>query len=190
MWVVCSMYRRLSASAACCDCCMEETAKTKEPKERSRLRLMKLLDIFILRQFFLATMVGIIGFIIIYVAVDLMEKLDKFLDHHVPFVVVVEYYVNFTPQIIALILPVALLLGSLFATGRMSSQNEIIAMRSAGISLYRLMLPFVVSCTLTSAFAVYFDGWVLPQANARVEEIVRDYVHEDLMNNSEFELYM
>jgi lipopolysaccharide export system permease protein len=135
-------------------------------------------------------MVGIIGFIIIYVAVDLMEKLDKFLDHHVPFAVVVEYYINFTPQIIALILPVALLLGSLFTTGRMSSQNEIIAMRSAGISLYRLMLPFVVSCTLLSAGAVYFDGWILPNANARVEEIVRDYVHEDLMNNSEFELYM
>ena len=155
-----------------------------------KIRILKLLDIYILRQFFLATMVGIVGFIIIYVAVDLMEKLDKFLDHHVPFAVVVEYYINFTPQIIALILPVALLLGSLFATGRMSAQNEIIAMRSAGISLYRLMMPFVISCTLLSAGAVYFDGWVLPKANARVEEIVRDYVHEDLMSNSEFELYM
>lgn len=148
------------------------------------------MDVYILRQFFLATFVGIIGFIIIYVAVDLMEKLDKFLDHHVPFAIVVEYYINFTPQIIALILPVALLLGSLFATGRMSAQNEIIAMRSAGISLYRLMLPFVASCTLISLFAVYFNGWILPKANARVEEIVRDYVHEDLMSSSEFELYL
>src|SRR5438045_1230677 len=115
------MYWRRSALAVCCFCCMEETVKTKETTERSRFRLMKLLDLYILRQFFLATMVGIVGFIIIYVAVDLMEKLDKFLDHHVPFAIVVEYYVNFTPQIIALILPVALLLGSLFATGRMSA---------------------------------------------------------------------
>lgn len=163
----------------------------KSPASRlKRLPGLKLLDLYVLRQFFLATLVGIVGFIIIYVAVDLMEKLDKFLDHHLPFTIVVEYYINFTPQIIALILPVALLLGSLFTTGRMSSASEIIAMRSAGISLYRLMAPFIVASALLSLGAVYFNGWVLPNANARVEEILRDYVHEDLINNSEFNLYL
>ena len=130
------------------------------------------------------------SFIIIYIAVDLMEKLDKFLDRKVPFKLIVEYYVNFMPQIIALILPVCLLLGSLFTTARMSTQNEIIAMRSAGMSLYRLMAPFIVASTLFSAAAVYFNGWVLPKANARVEEIMRDYVHEDLITNSEFDMYL
>jgi lipopolysaccharide export system permease protein len=167
---------------------MQGTETTQGTKKS--LRLLKLLDVYVLKQFFLATIVGIIGFIIIYVAVDLMEKLDKFLDHHLSFTVVAEYYINFTPQIIALILPVALLLGSLFATGRMSAQNEIIAMRSAGISLYRLMAPFVAASILLSLGAIYFDGWVLPKANARVEEILRDYVHEDIINNSEFDMYL
>jgi lipopolysaccharide export system permease protein len=148
------------------------------------------LDRYILKQFFLGAMVAMVAFIIIYIAVDLMEKLDKFLDHKLSFKMVVEYYVNFMPQIIALILPVCLLLGSLFTTARMSTQNEIIAMRSAGMSLYRLMAPFIVASTLISAVAVYFDGWVLPKANARVEEILRDYVHEDIINNSEFDMYL
>jgi lipopolysaccharide export system permease protein len=150
----------------------------------------KLLDRYVLRQFFLATLVSIVGFIVIYIAVDLMEKLDKFLDKRVPFTVVVEYYINFTPQIIALILPVGLLLGSLFATGRMSVQNEIVAMRSAGISLYRLMAPFVIASAIISVGSIYFDGWILPKANARVEEIIRDYVKEDLISNSEFNMYL
>ncbi|MDP4199383.1 MAG: LptF/LptG family permease [Bacteroidota bacterium] len=164
--------------------------QTNRRAEKSRWRLFKLLDIYVLKQFFLATMVGIVGFIIIYIAVDLMEKLDKFLDHNVPFMVVVEYYVNFTPQIIALILSVALLLGSLFTTGRMSANNEIIAMRSAGISLYRLMAPFIVASMLLCLGAIYFNGWILPKANARVEEILRDYVHEDIINNAEFNMYL
>ena len=151
---------------------------------------LKLLDRYILRQFFTASLVSMAAFIIIYVAVDLMEKLDKFLDHNVPFRIVVEYYINFTPQIIALILPVCLLLGSLFATGRMSMASEIVAMRSGGVSLYRLMAPFVVSSLLVCMASVYFDGWVLPRANQKVEEIIRDRIHEDIISSQQMDLYL
>lgn len=151
---------------------------------------IKLLDRYVLRQFFTAALVSMAGFIIIYIAVDLMEKLDKFLDHNVPFHIVLEYYINFTPQIIALILPVCLLLGSLFATGKMSMASEIVAMRSGGISLYRLMAPFIVSSALVCAGAVYFNGWILPRANVKVEEILRADVHEDLLANQQTDLYL
>ncbi len=154
------------------------------------MRPIKLIDRYVLRQFFTAALVSMAGFIIIYIAVDLMEKLDKFLDHHLPFHIVLEYYINFTPQIIALILPVCLLLGSLFATGKMSMSSEIVAMRSGGISLYRLMAPFVVSSALLCAVAVYFDGWILPRANVKVEEIIRDYVHEDIIASQQMDLYL
>ncbi len=151
---------------------------------------IKLLDRYVLRQFFTAALVSMAGFIVIYIAVDLMEKLDKFLDHNVPFHIVLEYYINFTPQIIALILPVCLLLGSLFAVGRMSMASEIVAMRSGGISLYRLMAPFVVSSTIVCMAAVYFNGWILPRANVKVEEIIRDYEKEDLISSQQMDLYL
>ncbi len=104
-----------------------------------------------------------------------MEKLDKFLDRKVPFKMILDYYVNFTPQMISLVLPIALLLGSLFTTGKMSQQTEIVATRSAGMSLYRYMLPFVVLGVLISFGAVYFNGWILPRANARVDALQRQY---------------
>lgn len=151
---------------------------------------MRLFDRYILKQFFAAMLVSIVGFIIIYVAVDMMEKLDKFLDKGVPALRVVEYYVNFTPQIIALILPVGLLLGSLFATGKMSTTNEIVAMRSAGMSLYRFIFPFLAAATLLSAGAIYFDGWILPRANMRVFEILREYGIESSASSAEQNVYM
>jgi lipopolysaccharide export system permease protein len=136
---------------------------------------VKLLDRYIIKQFILSTIVSIAAFIIIFVAIDLMEKLDKFLDRKVPFMMILDYYINFTPQMISLVLPIALLLGSLFTTGKMSQNNEIIASRSAGMSLYRFMLPFVVLGILLSLGAVYFNGWILPRANARVDAIQRQY---------------
>jgi lipopolysaccharide export system permease protein len=151
---------------------------------------MKLLDRYILKQFFLSTIVALAGFIIIYIAIDMMEKLDKFLDKNVPALVIVEYYVNFIPQILSLILPVGLMLGSLFATGKMSTNNEVVASRSAGMSLYRFMVPFVLTALLISLGAVYFNGWVLPRANARVLAIMREHVGENLISSSQFNLYL
>lgn len=151
---------------------------------------MKLLDRYILKQFVLATLVSLVGFIIIYIAIDMMEKLDKFLDKNVPWSIVAEYYINFIPQILSLILPVGLMLGSLFATGKMSTQNEIVAMRSAGMSLYRFMGPFVVAALIVSGLAVYFNGWVLPRANARVLAIQREYVGEKLIETAQFNVHL
>jgi lipopolysaccharide export system permease protein len=148
------------------------------------------LDRYVLRQFFLAAVVSLAGFIIIYVAIDMMEKLDKFLDKKVPGLIVLEYYANFVPQILTLIMPVGLLLGSLFATGKMSTQNEIIAMRSAGMSLYRFMAPFILAAIAISGFAIYFNGWVLPRANRRLYEIQREHVKENLLSNAQFNLHM
>lgn len=151
---------------------------------------MKLLDRYILKQFVLSTVVSLAGFIIIYIAIDMMEKLDKFLDKNVAAMIVTEYYVNFIPQIISVILPVGLMLGSLFATGKMSTQNEIIAMRSAGMSIYRFMLPFVLTAFLISCGAVYFNGWILPRANARVLAIQREHVGENLVSSAQFNLHL
>jgi lipopolysaccharide export system permease protein len=136
---------------------------------------LKLLDRYIIRQFILATLVSVVAFLVIFVAIDLMEKLDKFIDRKVTFMKIVDYYINFTPQMISLVLPIALLLGSLFTTGKMSQNNEIIAARSAGMSLYRFMLPFVLLGLIASLGSVYFNGWILPRANARVDAYQRQY---------------
>jgi lipopolysaccharide export system permease protein len=136
---------------------------------------LKRIDRYIIRQFILSTLVSIVAFVIIFVAIDLMEKLDKFIDKKASLSSVLDYYINFTPQMISLVLPIALLLGSLFTTGKMSQNNEIIAARSAGMSLYRLMTPFVVIGLLASFGAVYFNGWILPRANARVDAYQRQY---------------
>ena len=104
-----------------------------------------------------------------------MEKLDKFIDRKVPFLKILDYYLNFTPQMISLVLPIALLLGSLFTTGKMSQNNEIIAARSAGMSLYRFMTPFIILGLLASFAGVYFNGWILPRANVKVDEYQRIY---------------
>lgn len=142
---------------------------------------VKLIDRYIIRQFILSTVVSLAAFIILFVAIDMMEKLDKFIDRKVPWHEIVMYYVNFTPQMISIVMPISLLLASLFTTGKMSQQSEIVALRSAGVSLYRYMMPFLAMGALVSVFFIYFNGWILPRANARVSATQRTY---DLPGNT------
>ena len=119
------------------------------------------------------------AFTIIFVVVDLMENLDDFLDHSATFSIVFTYYVYFIPEIIKLITPVAMLMSALFTTGRLSTFNELTAMKSAGQSLYRFMIPLLLFSLLVSGVMVYFNGWIVPYANKKKFDMGRVYFNKN-----------
>ena len=145
---------------------------------------MSLLDRYIIRQFLVTMLFALMAVLIIFIVIDVMEKLDNFVDKKAPWPIIVQYYVFFIPEIIKLIIPVAMLLASLFVTARMSAQNELGAMKSGGISLYRTMVPFVAVAVIISAASVYFNGWIVPRANKAKFTIERVYLQKDIINAS------
>jgi lipopolysaccharide export system permease protein len=145
---------------------------------------MTLIDRYIIRQFLVTMLFALVAVLIVFIVIDVMEKLDSFVDKKADWPIILQYYIFFMPEIIKLIIPVAMLLASLFVTARMSSQNELGAMKSGGISLYRMMAPFVVVALMISAASVYFNGWIVPQANKAKFTIERVYLHKDVINAS------
>ena len=141
---------------------------------------VNILDRYIVRQFLISFFFGLIAFLLIFVLVDSMEHLDDFIDAHAPVKVVVEYYLAFLPEIIKLMTPVAVLLGSLFVIGRMSTNSEITAIKSSGVSLYRTLVPFLVVAMIISVASVYLNGWVVPKANAK-----KYYIERTVLNHGE-----
>ncbi|HEY6952618.1 MAG TPA: LPS export ABC transporter permease LptG [Bacteroidota bacterium] len=134
---------------------------------------MKLIDRYVIRQFIVSFLFGLVAFLLIFVLVDAMEHIDDFIDAHAPVKVIVEYYIAFLPEIIKLMTPVAVLLGSLFVIGRLSTNSELTAMKSSGVSLYRILLPFLAVAFIISFASVYLNGWVVPRANAKKYYIER-----------------
>ncbi len=149
---------------------------------------MSKLDRYILRSFIATLFFSLVALNVIFVVVDLMEKLDKFIDHKATIAEIGLYYVYFLPQIIKLIFAIAMLLASLFSVGRLSSSNEITAMKSAGQSLYRLMLPIVIVSILLSLGQLYFNGWIVPRAQTKMLTIDRQFLSGN-SGNSETQIY-
>jgi lipopolysaccharide export system permease protein len=123
---------------------------------------------------------GVVAFICIFFVVDMMENMDNFIDAGVSISIIMKYYFYFIPEIVKLMLPVAMLLASLFTTGKMSSFNELTAIKSSGISSYRVLVPFIVTALIISAVAIYFNGWVVPYANKAKYHIDRVYMRRHL----------
>jgi len=71
-----------------------------------------------------------------------------------------------------------MLLAALFVTGRLSQQNELAAMKSSGMSLYRFLAPFAVVAFGVSVAGIYFNGWVVPYANQTKFDIERMYLQD------------
>lgn len=150
---------------------------------------MTLIDRYIIRQFLVTAFFALLAVTVVFVVIDAMEKLDNFIDQNATAGTIAQYYLFFIPEIIKLITPVAVLLASLFVTARLSAQNELVAMKSGGISLYRLMVPYLVVALVISAVSIYFNGWIVPLANKTKFNIERVYLKKDVISGSGANIY-
>ncbi len=150
---------------------------------------MNLLDRYILRSVVSTLFFSLLALCIIFVVVDLIENLDQFLDHKASTIIITQYYLNYLPQVLKLLMPVAMLLAALFATGRLSNLNEITAMKSGGMSLYRLILPVFIFTAILSGAQLYFNGWIVPKANVKKSGIEYRYLNRSSAAGAVYNLY-
>lgn len=141
---------------------------------------MKILDKYLIKQFLQTIIFGLIAFTIIFIVIDVMENLDDFIDQNVPTLQILHYYFVFAPDIIKLMTPVAVLFSALFTVGKASGLSELTAMRASGMSVYRFMIPFVITAFFISLFAIYFGGFVVPQANKTKIHIAQTYLKKGI----------
>lgn len=138
--------------------------------------MLRILDRYIIKSFIASVFYGLLAFTLLFVIIDMMENLDNFIDNNVDFPIILNYYLVFIPEILKLMTPVAVLFGGLFTAGKMSSNNELTAIKSSGISIYRFMLPFLLVCFGISGLIFYFGGYVVPDANTVKTRIEAEYL--------------
>lgn len=98
----------------------------------------------------------------IYVAVDFFEKIDDFMEAGLPFSKVLSFFLFKIPYIVAQITPIGVLLSVLVVFGLMNRHNEIIALKSSGVSLYYLLKPVLALGLCFSGLLFLMSEIVVP----------------------------
>ena len=119
---------------------------------------MKKLDLYLLRQFISILGMSLLGFLCVFIIVDLIENLDRYIDNKMPWKIVLQYYGYSLPYFINIALPMSMMIATVFSIGMMVKRNEWTAMKSAGISLYRLTAPLLIFSILISLVSFEFDN--------------------------------
>jgi LPS export ABC transporter permease LptG len=135
---------------------------------------MRLLDRYILHHFLQAYIYCIAGFISIWFIFDVSDNISNFLDQRVSRMLILDYYFTQVPQILVILLPVALLLALLFSLGRMSRSNEIVSMLTAGVSLPRILAPLLLAALLTTGASTFLNYSLAPHAEYAQKKLLED----------------
>ena len=127
-------------------------------------RYVKILDWYIIKKFIGTYFYAIALIISISIVFDINENLAKFTQYHAPFkAIVFDYYVNFVPYFANLFSPLFVFIAVIFFTSKLAGNSEIISMLAAGVSMRRLMRPYMISAALISALTFYLGSYVIPK---------------------------
>lgn len=133
---------------------------------------MRLLDRYLLRELLIPLAYCLGGFLLFYCAFDLIAKLHRFQEYKMTLSDCVQYYVITAPELlVTIIIPVALLLALLFAITNHARYNEFTAMRAAGVSMWRLAVPYLAVGAVLSVVTFAIDELWVPGSVDKVENL-------------------
>ncbi len=129
--------------------------------------LLQILDLYIMRSWWFYFGLLLVTFTGIYIIFDFFQLLGDIVRNHIQARVVADYYRYLIPQVVYLMLPVAVLVATLASFGLLTKTNQITAIKSAGISLYRTAVPIFVTAALMSGGMFILADNYLPALNQR-----------------------
>jgi lipopolysaccharide export system permease protein len=144
--------------------------------------LIPLIDRYILKKFLIILSYNLLAFIVIFIVIDLIENLDKFLSYQAALKNVFFYYIYYIPYIIILTLPISMLLSSLFTLGSMAQHNELVAIQTSGVSLYRIIFPLLLLALAISIISGFAGESLVPSSNRARLDILRFSIQKQSRN--------
>lgn len=136
--------------------------------------MLKKLDKLIIKAFLPPFVLTFFVVIFILLTQFMLKYFDDFVGKNLSFQTYAELLFFFSINSVPLALPISILLSSIMTYGNLSEHNELTAIKSAGISLLRVIQPvFFVVCGLT-VLAFFFNDRVVPFGNLRAYSLLYD----------------
>jgi len=147
---------------------------------QGRLPSLSVMDRYILIELLFPFLFGMGLFTSLGLSIGtLFDLVRRVTESGLPLAIAVKILLLKMPDFIMLAFPMSMLLASLMAYSRLSSDSEIIAMRSIGVGIYRLIVPALIFSALITGIAFFFNDQVTPAANKEATATLERAVNQD-----------
>ena len=144
---------------------------------------MRILDKHIIKEFISSFLMCVCVFLFLYIIIDSFTHLDDFIQRKVAAVVVFKYYLAMIPAIFVQTSPIACLIAMIYTVGKLNYNNELIAMRSGGLSIYKIVFPVFVMGIILSLVSFLISERILPQTQKLSENIKLRYIDQKIKSD-------
>jgi lipopolysaccharide export system permease protein len=139
---------------------------------------MRLLDRYLFRELLTPLAYCLGGFLIFWISYDLFTELQEMQERKLHLLDVLAYSLAMTPEFLVTILPVVLLLALLYTLTNHARHNEITAIRAAGVSMWRLCVPYFIVGLAASVVLFWLNEWCVPRSANWAEQILNRHVQK------------
>jgi lipopolysaccharide export system permease protein len=109
--------------------------------------------------------------------VDLFDNLGSFLDNNATVSMILRFYLYKMVWVVDIVLPIAMLMATLFTVGSLARYNELTALFSSGRSLMQITRPLLATALVTALFSMAWREYVLPTANIARTRVWDNEIH-------------
>jgi len=140
---------------------------------------LKIIDIYIIRKFLGTYFYSILLLTVIIIIFDISEKIDDFIEKDAPLkAIVFDYYFNFIPYFVNMFSALFTFIAVVYFTSRMASNTEIVAILNAGISFWRMLVPYMLSGIMLTILSFALMNYVIPYTNRTMRDFEKHYLKE------------
>jgi lipopolysaccharide export system permease protein len=141
---------------------------------------ISVMDRYIVTQLLMPFLFGVGAFSSIILAVgSLFDLVRQVTEAGLPLAVAIEVMALKLPQFVVYSFPMSILLSGMMTYSRFSADSEIIAFRSVGVSVYRLILPALVLSTIVTGITFVFNEWLVPAASQQATTTLTKALKQD-----------
>lgn len=134
--------------------------------------MIRLIDRYILKSFLKVFLFVFLSVCVVIIIVNVFEKVDYFIDHKASLYLVFKHYLLWLPFQVVVILPIGVLLSTLIVINTLSRNGELIALKSCGLSLHRLLVPLFMMGIIISLISLFL-GEMVSITNQKLKELKR-----------------
>ena len=140
---------------------------------------MKIIDRYMVKGFISPFVWCLFIFTIMAIIIDIFSFIEDIVKFKIPGESLAAFYIYYSPTILLQVTPMAVLLSTIFVLSNLNKNNEITAMKSSGISLWRIISPIIILGVIISIASFIVSDRVIPISSKVANMIRRDELEKE-----------
>lgn len=144
------------------------------------MKVNSIISRYVFREMIPPFLINLILFTFIFLMAEILNITDLIMNYGVSVSSVLLMLICSTPSFLVFVIPMSVMMGVLLAFLRFSSDNEIIALKSAGVSIFRLLSPVfafsLIGCLVTGFMSIFGSPWGMLSLKALVLETAKSNI--------------